>query len=246
MGLFSFIGSCISAVGSFFSGACKAASSIISKIPVLGPVMGPITNPILDIAIKVGKAIFEGIVRIVSEVAKILGIIPEKTEPDELGERARQNPNIKREDFESTDAFIKALQEAPFDEAKFEEIKKNNPAELMADTAIGLGIEQKAIEEKVKMAVPMEFFEAGFKGGMSPENMKTVLTAMSNSGLRDAGVFATYLAGGTLSSANNEKLQAAFAENEKNGGMPISQIETNVNNYKPPVESGEASAAQLA
>lgn len=232
MGLFSFVGSCIKAVGSAFVGVCRAASIIA------GPVLGPLTKPILDIAIKVGKVVFEGIVKIVSDVAKVLGLVPEKTEPEELGERQRQHPEIKPEDYDSTRVYVQALQDAKLDEAKFEEAKQDE-AQMMLDKAAGLGIEQKLLEEKFKMTIPLDFFTAATVGKMSKEDVRGLLEALHGGGIRDAGVFADYLAGTDLSPATRGKLDGALAGYEKVGGTPVSTIEENVANFKaqPAVEA---------
>lgn len=236
MGLFSFIGSICSGIASAFRSVCSSAISIVAKLPVVGPV----AKQILEIGIKLGKVIFEGIAKAITKIGQILGVIAEKMDPAELGERARQNPNIRREDCASTEEYIQKLQQAPYDPNVLES-KKNNPIEYMADAAHGLAITKQGIEEKVKMTIPISFFESGVKGGMDGKDMCVMLDKMKGAGLSDAGAFHTYLAGGNLSSAVSQKLGTALAAYDQTKGVTsVGQIQTNVANFKEQVEQPAA------
>lgn len=182
MGLFSFIGSCISgvcsAIGSFVSGACSVFSKAVSGIAsiasgalsvVLGP-LGPILGPI------VANILINVIGKVISKLAQLLGITRKKENPEEVGYRmdeANRHDDWKRkEDFDSFQAYYDYLREQIPDEAiDPEKMKKNSGAYRI----IGASTLYQSIGEEEGMDLPGEFMMDIGRGRISAEEAKTIL-----------------------------------------------------------------------
>ena len=221
--IFVFFSSVCSSVG---SALCSIGSQIASTIAKAAPVLVEIAKPVLEIAKVVVEVVIEAVVKIVDGVAKALGVVEKDIEPDELGARAMAHPEIKPESYDSYSDYIKELGKADFDREEFDKL---SPAQKAAATAVGCGIEAKAIAEKMEMNIPMDFFVASVKGKMSANDVCGLLNAMKSNGITDAGVFSQYTQG-TLSPEAEKKLEPAFAEYESNGGKSIDSIQNDIDN----------------
>lgn len=154
MGLFSSIGHAIS---SAVSGVCSCVSRICSGIAgVLGGTS--LGNAISSFVTKIGVAIpglniisaIIAVASIVCTIAEVLGLKKEKEdEPDELAMKAEKD-DMKPEDFDSTEAYIKHLQEdVTLTKEEKEKLDKMSPEERSAYRATGTYLYTKAINEKL-------------------------------------------------------------------------------------------------
>jgi len=170
----SFAGSVGTAIASIGSGIVSAVSSIG---PALARFVGPIAEgakaiiarfPKLDIG-KIGELI-ETAMKIVHAVMDILGLNKHKMEQEEIGERALQNPEIKPEDYDTTEGYLDALHEGRYEKGKRPEGFSSDAWKAMC-FAVATGIEVKAVSEKMKMATPMSFFIDCAKAGLVAKDM---------------------------------------------------------------------------
>lgn len=225
-GLGAIFGGISAVCSSIGSALCSIGSQIGSVIAKVAPALAEIAKPVLEIAKTVVEVVIEAVVQIVDGVAKALGLVPEEIEPDELGARAMQHPEIKPEDYDSYEAYIKELEKADFDKEEFDNL---SPAQKAAATAVGCGIEVKAISEKMAMNIPLDFFVASAKGKMSPNDVCGLLNSMKANGITDAGVFAQYTQG-KLSPEAEQKLEPALTDYEAKGGKSIDSIQSDIDN----------------
>lgn len=154
MGFFSSIGSFIS---SAVSSVCNCVSSICSGIAgALGGTFlgGAINSFITKIGVVIPgldiiSAIFM-IADIVCKVAEVLGIKEkDKDEPDELAMKAEKD-DMKPDDFDSTEAYIKHLQQdIQLTKEEREKLDKMSPEERTAYRATGIYLYTKACNEKL-------------------------------------------------------------------------------------------------
>ena len=184
MGIRSAIGSAISsvcsAIGSAFSTVGSGITSFATKL--LTPF------PQLELAI---KAIYI-VVEIVSGIAELLGLKPEKETAEELGAKAK-DAELKQEDFASTEKYIEYLRnEVAFDKEKFD---KMSPEEQLACRTIGTSLYAKNIEEKVGVSLSPEFLLKAGKLEMKASEVKSYMDAFKESGLKDMKAMSDYLTG---------------------------------------------------
>ena len=213
----------ISAITGVVSTLIAPAVTLISKV---APCLSSIAKPVIEIAKIAVKVVVQAVVTLVSEVAKSLGIVDQNMEPEELGARAMQNPEIKPEDFDSKKEYIEALKNAEFDEEKFKDEMKNDSNKL-AFTAVGTGLEVQAIAESMEMRIPLDFFVSAAKGKMTGTDTVGLLKAMKGNGITDAGIFTTYT-NGTISTENEAKIKPAIENYENNGGKSIEEVQKDI------------------
>ncbi len=183
-----------SAISTIGAGIAAAASTIGTTLAVAGKaICTAITTfiaqfPKLDLKqiIEIVKTAFE----IIQAVATILGI-GDGEDQEELGERALQHPEIKRENFDSEQAYIEALKQAEFKKGN---IQDGMPAEghRWLCRTIGASIQIRAISEKLRMSTPMDFFLDCAKIGLKAKGIydgegNGVLEKLSAAGVKDAG-----------------------------------------------------------
>lgn len=154
MGLFS-------SVGSFLSSACSVVCSCVGRIcsGIAGALGGTaLGGAISSFVTKIGlvipgldiiSAIFM-IVDIVCKISEALGIKDkDKDEPDELAMKAEKDDKTP-EDFESTEAYIKHLQEdIQLSKEEKEKLDNMSPEERAAYRATGTYLYAKACNEKL-------------------------------------------------------------------------------------------------
>ena len=216
MGFFSAIGGAISA-------CVSVASKLVSAVT---PAIASLAKPVLELAKIAVKVVVQAVVTLVSEVAKSLGIVDQDMEPEELGARAMQNKDIKPDDFNSKKEYIEALKKAEFDKEKFNEDIKSDSYKL-ACTAVGTGLEVKAIAEDMAIGVPLDFFVTAAKGKMNAADTISLLTSMKQNNISDAGIFTSYTQG-ELSSKAEDAIKPALANYESKGGKSIDAIQHDI------------------
>lgn len=203
----------------------KLAPTIASALSKVAPMLESIAKPILEIAPKIGELI-SVVVNTINEVAKVLGLVKGEMSPDELGERALQHPEINPGNCSSAKEYVDKLQEADFDVEKF---KNLTPGERAMAVAVGAGLEIKALCERFKMDVPVQYFEMAAKGNMTASDVTKLLSALSANGVRDAGLIVNYVAG-CLRPEHSQRVRDAVSQYESEGGRPMSEIESDIAN----------------
>ena len=201
--------SAISAIG---AGIASAATTIGTALATAGKaICTAITTfvaqfPKLDLKqiIEIVKTAFE----IIQAVAEVLGI-GDGEDQEELGERALQHPEIKRENFDSEQAYIEALKQAEFKKGN---IQDGMPAEghRWLCRTIGASIQIRAISEKLRMSTPMDFFLDCAKIGLKAKDVydgegNGVLEKLSAAGVKDAGDLSVCLRDGIDPSDADER-----------------------------------------
>lgn len=144
MGLFSALGTAISAVGSFIGGCAsnigaviggfaKGVVGVVSKIPGIGS--------LITVAEVIGF-----IAKVIHAIADMLGIKSED-DPEVLGAKAEQAEKTI-DDFDGdVEAYIRYLkEEIALDKEKFDQM---TPEEKLGCKAVGLSLETKAVEKKL-------------------------------------------------------------------------------------------------
>ncbi len=193
------LASAISAIG---AGIASVASTIGTALAAAGKaVCAAITTfiaqfPNLDI--KKIIEITENTFAIIQTVAAILGI-GDGEDQEELGERALQHPEIKRENFDSTQAYLEALKKAEFQKGVVPQGMTAEGHKWLCRT-LGVGIQIRAISEKLNMATPMDFFLDCAKIGLTAKDIcdgegNGVLERMSAAGVKDASDLSVCLRG---------------------------------------------------
>ena len=160
MGVFGSIGSAISsglsaiggAIGGALSGICGALGSALGGTAI-GTAIAAISTGISTIAASLGipvVAVVLAVVAVVCVLAVALGLKEEgKDDPDELAMKA-EVADKKPEDFDSTEEYIKYLQEEVelTDEEK-KKLEEMSPEERAAYQIIGCAIYMQGISEKL-------------------------------------------------------------------------------------------------
>ncbi|MDD6826227.1 MAG: hypothetical protein PUE12_09000 [Oscillospiraceae bacterium] len=154
MGLFSSIGSALS---SAFNGVCSCVGRICSGIAgaLGGTALG---SAISGFVSKIGLSIpgvqiviaIITVANIVSSIAEALGLKEKnKDEPDELAMKAEKD-DLGPDDFESTEEYIKHLQEdIQLTKEEKDRLKNMSPEERAAYQATGTYLYAKACSEKL-------------------------------------------------------------------------------------------------
>ncbi len=221
----SFLGVLVGTVGAICTGVTTFISGCAAALKTL-------VSPTLDLLIRVGKVVIEGVCKIVGEIAKTLGIVKPDTEPEELGARAKQNPDIRPEDFPSTQDYIAALEEAPFDKEKFDKL---SPVEKGYAAIVGASIEAKGISERVRMNIPLDFYAAAVKGQMTAKESISLLESLKKNKIDDASLFTAY-SEGRLTQEEEMRIKPALDLYDANNDRNMSEIQRNILTYKEKTE----------
>lgn len=253
MGFFSSLGSAIS---SFASSVCCCVGRICSGIAgaLGGTFLG---NAISSFVTKIGVAI-PGIniisavliiADIVCKVAEALGIKEkDKDEPDELAMKAEKD-DMKPDDFDSTEAYIKHLQQdIQLTREEKARLEKMSPEEKSAYKATGTYLYAKACNEK------LGFDTAGLKNpelvGLTVEvladlsKIQSILSPSefvvyskylqaNNMGMKE---FSDYLHNRSADLSTDEKVQSALTDAMKEIAPDISDDEINQKLYSMSIE----------
>lgn len=244
-----------SSIGSFLSSACSAVCSCVGRIcsgiagalggTVLG---GAISSFVTKIGVVIpGLDIISAVFMIVDVVCKLseaLGIKEKDTdEPDELAMKAEKDDKSP-EDFESTEAYVKHLQEdIQLSKEEKEKLNHLSPEERTAYRATGTYLYAKACSEK------LGFDTEGLKNpelvGLTVETLsdlskiQKVLSPSEfvacNQYLQSNGIgmkeFSDYLHNRSVDLATDEKVQSALVDAMKEITPNISEAAINQKLY---------------
>ncbi|MDD2608716.1 MAG: hypothetical protein PHX60_03345 [Giesbergeria sp.] len=153
MGLFSFVASCCSAIGSAISSAVSSIGSALSSFATtIGPVLGSIIDAL--------KPVAEALGRFANAFLQGLGIIQPHENVEDMGERALQaaGKGITMEKFENFDGYMDALRKFELDPEVSS--KRSSAEKLVAGLGVGtIGVEDKFNAERGSLngiwALPM-------------------------------------------------------------------------------------------
>lgn len=227
----SVISHACSAIGGALSSAISCASSALTGVlsPLvtqLSPVLGTITQ-VTGIACS-----------IVSAIAETLNLKEvDKDEPAELAMKAEQ-ADVKPEDFDSTEAYIKAIQSEVLSETNRQKLENMPEEELAAYKVTGTYLYTKAADEKLGidnsgLANPELVGIASIlpelvklSSVLSPSDFVTYSKHLQTSGLSTKD-FANYLHGTSNDIAVDKKVQDAMvgAMKEINPSITESDID---------------------
>ena len=184
----------VSAISAIGAGIASVASTIGTALAAAGKVVCTAITTFIaqfpNLDIKKIIEITENTFAIIQTVAAILGI-GDGEDQEDLGERALQHPEIKRENFDSTQAYIEALKKAEFQKGVLPQGMTAEGHKWLCRT-LGAGIQIRSISEKLNMATPMDFFLDCAKIGLTARDVcdgegNGVLERMSAAGVKDAG-----------------------------------------------------------
>lgn len=244
-----------SSIGSFLSSACSAVCSCVGRIcsGIAGALGGTaLGGAISSFVTKIGvvipgldiiSAVFM-IVDIVCKLSEVLGIKEKDTdEPDELAMKAEKDDKSP-EDFESTEAYVKHLQEdIQLSKEEKEKLSHLSPEERAAYRATGTYLYAKACSEK------LGFDTEGLKNpelvGLTVETLadlskiQKVLSPSEfvacNKRLQSNGIgmkeFSDYLHNRSVDLATDEKVQSALVDAMKEITPNISEAAINQKLY---------------
>lgn len=253
MGLFSSIGSAIS--GAVHS-VCSCVRSICSGITgaLGGTALG---NSITSFVTKIGvvipgidiiSAVFM-IVDIVCKIAEALGVKEDKKdEPDELAIKAERDDKSP-EDFESTEAYIKHLQEdIQLSKEEKEKLDNMSPEERAAYKATGTYLYAKACSEKlgfdtmglknpelVGLTVEVLADLSKIQNILSPSEFVTYSKCLQANGM-GMKEFSDYLHNRSFDLSTDEKVQSALVDAMKELSPDISDEAINQKLYAMNIE----------
>ncbi len=211
----SFASSCISGVvsaacsvgSSFLSGIASAAGSFVSG---LATVVGELAPAVGNLLLGLG---FQFVGKVVSALAKMLGITEKEEKPDELGYRIKEAQAHKdwkqREDFDTFEDWNKYLKEK-IPEVPSEEINKN----WWEYQAIGMGCIYNEINANTEMELPPEFALLIMGNKISKDDAMLILETFQKEGLKGKDIIEYFQKEWTIAAteAMREKLLDAFIE----------------------------------
>lgn len=219
-------GAIASFVGSVGTAVASIGSAIGSAIAAVGPALSKFAKPVIecfkgliarfpDLDIDRLKALIETTMKIVHTIMDILGINKHQMDQQEIGERALQNPEIKPEDYDTTEEYLDALHEGKYEKGKHPDGISGDAWKAMCQV-VGTGLEVKAISEKMKMATPLTFFCDCAKAGLSAKDVIDgkgggVLEKMRDNGVTDAMEFSKYVSADSCGRSMEAAMQGFVA-----------------------------------
>jgi hypothetical protein len=209
----------LSGLGSFISSACSLVASAFSSVG--SGISSFATRLIMPLPPQIQLAITAIIViaEIVCEIAEILGLKPDKETAEELGAKAK-DADLKRDDFESTEAYIDYLRnEVAFDREKFE---KMSAEEQLACLAVGTSLYATNIEEKFGIGLSPDFLLKAGKLEMKALEVKAYMDAFKENGLADMKYMSDFLTG-KLDEKTDNKVESAIISGLKAINPQISE-----------------------
>ena len=173
----SFAGSAISAFGKMIGGKAGAFMSLVGGI-VSGP-LGGILGPII------GQIIIKVLVKAVEKLAKMLGVIKEEDNTEELGyriEEANKEENKhwkQKEEFDTLTEYYDYLKrQIPDEKINYDRLKQNRDFYAV----VGMAAETAAIEEELKITLPPTFLFEAAKSRMEAEEIRAFADAFRGLG----------------------------------------------------------------
>jgi len=240
MGLFSSIAG---AIGSVCSAVCSCIGSICSGIGSIGSALGGAVSSFVTSLVPMFPpigvvAVIAAVATVVCKIAESMGLKKEKEdEPEELAMKAEKDDK-KPDDFDSTEEYIKHLQEdIKLSNQDMEKLNKMSPEERSAYRATGAYLYTKAINEK------LGFDKTGLKNpelvGITAEvladldKLKSVLLpsefVVYSKHLQSNGLgmkeFSDYLHNRSKDLSTDEKVQSAISDAMKEISPDISKEE---------------------
>ncbi|NPA11100.1 MAG: hypothetical protein GXO62_02535 [Epsilonproteobacteria bacterium] len=198
-----------SSLSSFVS---KAVSVVVDTVKSVGTRVVESATQFL----KAGARFLDTVSTVIEGIAKKLGLIEINDNAEDLGDRAMR-ADKKMEDFESVNEYIDYLKNKISSTPKDQ--LENLPAhERFARKAVGNAILSKALEEKLKMEIPVDFWVEAVKAGLSGREIDEMLKRFKLQGIKPQD-FAKYLKK-ELNEKEEEKMDKfliqAFKEIEPN------------------------------
>ncbi len=208
-------------LGTIGSGISAVCSAIGNAVSTLGSGVTSFATKLLAPFPQIELAIYTIIIvaEIVSGIAEILGLKPDKETAEELGAKA-QDAELKRDDFSSTEKYIEYLRnEVAFDREKFE---KMSPEEQLACRTIGTTLYAKNIEEKFGIGLSPEFLLKAAQLEMKAQEVKGFMDAFKQSGVSDMKYMSDFLTG-RLDEKTDIKIESAIINGLKNMNPNMSE-----------------------
>ncbi len=174
-----------SSVGSLISSAVSAVSSIAGSI---GNALASAAKMVLNVA----GPWLSPVCNIVISVARMLGVLTGKDDPEALGMKAEM-ADRKPEDFDSIQEYIDYLRnEIRLDR---EQMERASAEKRTAYRAVGVSIAMKGINEKKGFEIPTEAWVAFAKAGLEGKEreINALLTRFRGEQMED---FIGYVEGG--------------------------------------------------
>ncbi|MDL0108620.1 hypothetical protein NYG93_06010 [Campylobacter felis] len=201
MGFWSFVGTAISAVSSVCSTLGSFGSSLFKTIGALSPHL-------------------KLIVDVVSAVVNSLGIFKKEYTPEDYGAALRQAEK-KPEDFDSINAYIDYLS-AEMRAGRIDLNKEKSDIDKWADTALGVGLGIKSLDEKFKLQTSTEFWKGMGKkfneGKIDEKDVESILKNSSQNNINSEDLVRYMqnqpLANGTKPSDISQTLKEALKESK--------------------------------
>ena len=217
LGIISGIGS---AVGSFLTSSVSAVSGLLTKV---ASKIGPTISGLVSKVINLGIETLQRVSPIIEGVSKIIGVIKENDNIDDIGDRAIRCER-REEDFNSTSEYISYLKE------NFEarDLEKLSAEERLLRKAIGSAILSKAISEKLSLEIPIELWKVAIEAGLSAKELDSFLKQFKQDGIKPED-FVKYLKQ-ELAEKEEQKIEDVLvsAYKELEPDTPIFKIEEKV------------------
>lgn len=197
MGLFSsacsWVSSACSAVGSFLGGCASKIGGGIGSFAA--NILGPIIKGPSELELKIAEAIVKGVINIITDIAKALGIIKDEN-VEEMGAKATQEEARPRKDFASEKEYIEYLrQEIELDKKRLEVMPLS---ERLACQAVGTAIVARGIKEDTGMELSPEFLLAAEKAKLSAGEIMACIEKFKIADYKSLDVVKDYLQGKDL------------------------------------------------
>jgi len=187
----------------------SCCSKIGSAINAVSSSLAEIAKPLLEVVARLPEVLIKAVVATIHSIAVALGIVEDKVEPEEIGVRALEYPEVKPENYDTYEEYINALMEKDFD---FESWEKNASVEEKATaTVLGSSLEAKAVAEKIGMNIPIVVYLTAHNNGYTPKELQKAFESLKANGISDAGVITSYF-NGDLKGEMNEKVGAILGE----------------------------------
>lgn len=204
----SFAGSAISAFGKMIGGKAGAFMSLVGGV-VSGP-LGGILGPII------GQIIIKVLVKAVEKLAKMLGIIKEEDNTEELGyriEEANKEENKhwkQKEDFDTLPEYYDYLKkQIPDEKINYDRLKQNRDYYAV----VGMAAETASIEQELKITLPPTFMFEAAKSRMEAEEIRAFADAFRGLGYDSVEVLDYFK--GRLSFGESKRITEAIISSLK-------------------------------
>jgi len=160
----------------FWSGVCSLVSGAVSAVGSMVSSIGGALASTAKMALNVAGSWFTPMINIITQIGKMLGILEEKDDPEDLGRRAELSDK-KPDDFDSIQEYIQHLKnDIQIDREK---MAAESDDKKMAYKAVGATITMKGINEHKGFEIPLEAWVSFAKLGL--ENKEKEVNALLDS-----------------------------------------------------------------